>query len=115
MKMKLKTGDNVLVITGKDRGKKGKIMRVLRKEQKVVVEKINMRTKHVKKTKTGAGQIIQFEGPIHVSNVMLMSPDGSGPSRIGYKKLASGEKVRVAKRTNETVAEEKVTTKGKKK
>lgn len=106
--MKLKNGDNVMIISGKDRGKTGKILRVLTKANKVVVEKANIITKHIKKTKNRRGEIIKFEAPIHASNVMLISPDGSGPTRIGYKKLENGEKVRIAKRSKEVIEDKKV-------
>ncbi|MEK7544564.1 MAG: 50S ribosomal protein L24 [Patescibacteria group bacterium] len=110
--MKLKLGDNVLVITGKDRGKTGKIIRILEKANKVVVEKVAIRTKHVKKTSAKAGEIVKYEGPIQASNVMLMTSEG--PTRIGYKKLENGEKVRLAKRTKETIEDKKVAAKKKK-
>ena len=103
--MKLKTGDNVIVISGKDRGKTGKITRVLTGVNKVVVEKVAIRTKHMKKTSQRAGEIIKYEAPIAASTVMFMTKDG--PTRIGYKILESGQKVRVAKRTGETIADEK--------
>lgn len=112
MKMKLKTGDKVLVISGKDRGKSGKILRVLTKESRVVVEKVNMRTKHVKKTRAKAGEIIRYEGPVHISNVMYMTEEG--PSRIGSKTLENGEKVRIAKRTKDVLETIKVVAKSKK-
>lgn len=107
--MKLKISDNVLVISGKDRGKTGKIIRILEKANKIVVEKVAIRTKHMKKTKDRAGEIIKYEGPISASNVMLMTSEG--PTRIGYKKLENGEKVRVSKRTKETIEDKKVASK----
>ncbi len=95
--MKLKKNDKVLVISGKDRGKVGVIMRVIEKRNKVVVEKVNMRTKHIKKTQAGPGQKIQFEGPIDASNVMVLDPTTNKPSRIGYKKVAGAKKERISK------------------
>lgn len=103
--MKLKLGDNIIVISGKDRGKTGKIIKVLVNDNRVVVEKVNIRTKHVKKTAQKAGEIIKYEAPIHASNVMMMT--SKGPTRIGHKTLESGQKVRIAKRTNETITDEK--------
>lgn len=103
--MKLKLGDKVFVISGKDRGKTGKIIRIMTDSNRVVVEKVNIRTKHVKKTSKRAGEIIKFEGPVSAGSVMLMTDQG--PTRIGYKVLSSGQKVRVAKRTNETLTDEK--------
>lgn len=114
--MKLKVGDNILVISGKNRGKSGKIRRILKKENQVIVEKINMITKHIKKTRARPGEIIRYEAPIHASNVMLLCLDGSGPSRIGYKILEPGEKVRrekvrILKRNNQMLTEKTKPTK----
>ena len=107
--MKLKLGDNVVVIAGKDKGKTGKITKILRKLDKVVVEKVNMRTKHIKKTAQRPGEKIQFEAPIHVSNVMLVDPKTSKRTRIGYRKLENGKKERIAKKSQ--VGIDNVTTK----
>lgn len=100
--MKIKTGDNVLVIAGKDRGKSGKIIRVDKKDNRVVVEKLNMRVKHVKKTKTSKGQKISFEAAMNASNVMILCPHCSKPARVGYlidKKI----KTRICKICKESV------------
>ena len=101
--MKLKTDDNIVVIAGKDKGKTGKIVRILSKQNKVVVEKINLRTKHIKKTNEKAGEKIQFEAPIHASNVMLIDPDTKKRTRIGYKKLENGKKERIAKKSQQVL------------
>lgn len=105
--MKLKTGDLVVVVTGKDRGKTGKIMRVMKKTNRIVVGKMNLRTKHLKKTKTRAGEIIRFEAPFNASNVMLVDPKTGKRSRIGYKRLEDGTKIRFAKNSGETLDEKK--------
>lgn len=97
--MKLKLNDKVLVIAGKDKGKSGKIIKVDHKHNKIVVEKINLRTKHVKKTDQHAGQTIKFEGSIDASNVMILDPSNNKPTRIGYKALDNGKKERVSKLT----------------
>lgn len=107
--MKVKTNDNVLVITGKDRGKTGKVMRVLTGEEKVVVEKLNMRTKHIRKTQTRAGSKITFEAPMPVSNVMVVCPQCKKRTRVGYTKLESGKKQRICKKCNESL--DKITSK----
>lgn len=103
--MKLKTGDTVVVITGKDRGKTGKIMRVMKKTTRIVVEKVNIKKKHIKKTQTRAGEIIHFEAPIHASNVMLVDPKSNVRSRVGYKRLDDGKKIRIAKNSGTTLEE----------
>jgi len=98
--MKLCTGDTVIVTTGKDKGKKGTIMRVLLEQHRVIVSGINMATKHIKKTAQGAGKKIRFEVAIHASNVMVIDPKSGKPTRIGYKvDPATGKKVRIAKKT----------------
>ena len=96
--MKLKTGDTVVVITGKDRNKTGKITKVLVEKNRVVVEGINRVTKHVRKTKTKAGEKIQFEAAIHASNVMLIDPKTKKGTRIGISK-ENGKRVRIAKKS----------------
>ncbi|MBI5152218.1 50S ribosomal protein L24 [Candidatus Peregrinibacteria bacterium] len=82
--MKIKISDNVLVIAGKYRGKTGKVIRVIKTSGKVVIEKINLVTKHVKKSKANKGERIRFEAPLDASNVMIVCPQCSKPTRIGY-------------------------------
>lgn len=101
--MKLHTGDTVVVITGKDRGKVGTVMRVLAERQRIVVGGIAMRTKHMKKTAQQAGQIVRFEGSIHMSNVMIIDPKTKKRSRIGYKIDEKGKKLRISKKSGEVV------------
>lgn len=97
--MKIKQGDNVKVITGKDRGKVGKVKLVLKKVNRVVVEKVNIVKKHQKPTTDGDKRgIIEFEAPIHISNVMLIDPKDDKPTRVGYQ-IKEGKKVRVAKKS----------------
>ena len=96
--MKIKNDDNVLVIAGKDKGKTGKVIKILRKQEKIVVEKINLRTKHIKKTKEKAGEKIQFEAPISISNVQVKCPGCDKKTRVGYKKLENGKKERICKK-----------------
>jgi len=101
--MKIKIGDNVLVTTGKDKGKKGKVQKVYKKLEKVVVEKVNIRTKHVKKTSNRAGERVQFEAPLSISNVMLVCPHCSKAVRVGYEIPDEGKKYRVCKKCNATL------------
>ncbi len=101
--MKLKKGDNVIIITGKDKNKKGKIVLVLKKDNKVVVEGLNMMKKSQRPRKSGEkGQIIDIAMPIHVSNVMILDPKSGKRSRIG-KKIVGDKKVRIAKKSNQEI------------
>ncbi len=95
--MKIKVGDKVVVIAGKDKGKTGKITKVSVKHNQVVIEKLNLRTKHIKKTQNKAGEKIRYEAPINVSNVMILDPKDNKPTRIGYKFIDNGKKERVSK------------------
>ncbi len=103
-KLKLKKGDQVVVITGKDKGKTGEIVKALPADNKVVVAGINSVKKHQKPSQTSAGGIVTKDMPIHVSNVALVDPKDSTATRVGYKTLENGEKVRVAKKSGEVVA-----------
>lgn len=85
--MKIKTGDKVRVIVGKDNGKEGKVLQVFPKLERVVVEGINLMTKHLRKQGQRAGQKIEFPSPIHVSNVKLISPKSGKIGRVGYKSI----------------------------
>jgi large subunit ribosomal protein L24 len=98
--MKIKKGDRVVVIAGKDKGKEGVVMRALPSENRVIVDGVNIAKKHQKpKSATTPGGIIDKDMPIHVSNVMVLSPGDGKPTRVGYKVLPDGSKVRVCKRT----------------
>jgi large subunit ribosomal protein L24 len=98
-KMKIKKGDRVVVITGRDKGKQGEVIRVLPEENRVVIQGINMRQRHRKaRTQTEQSQIVSFEAPIHASNVAHIDPASGKPTRVGYKFLDDGRKVRVARR-----------------
>ena len=101
---RLQKGDTVVVIAGKDKGKTGKVMQVLPTENKVVVEGVNKTFKHAKTRKQGEkGQKIEFFGPINASNVMLVDPKSGKPTRVGWKVMEDGRKVRMAKKSKETV------------
>lgn len=95
--MKLRTGDTVLIIAGKDRGKVGSIMRVLLKKSRIVVSGINLRTKHFKKTPQQAGRRIRYEASIAVSNVMILDPKTKKPTRVGFRFDEKGRKRRISK------------------
>jgi large subunit ribosomal protein L24 len=101
--MKIKKGDHVIVISGKDKGKEGEVVRALPKDDKIVVNSVNTAKKHQKAQRQNqqAG-IIDVDMPIHVSNVMLVHK--GKPTRVGYKVQADGSKVRVAKRTGEVIS-----------
>lgn len=96
--MNIKKDDTVLVITGKDKGKKGKVLKAFPKENKVIVEGVNVQTKHAKQTRTTPSEIKHQEGPVDVSNVMFYDSKAKAPTRIGYK-IEKGKKVRVSKKT----------------
>lgn len=98
--MILKTGDKVKVIAGKDKGKEGKIIKTLRKDNKVVVEGINMIKKHVKPNGQNAGSIVEMESPIHASNVMIIDPKTKKPTRVGHTTDKKGKNVRCTKKSN---------------
>ncbi len=102
-KLKIKKGDQVIVITGKDKGAKGEVLRVLPEEQRVVVAGINTVTKHNKPNAFSAGGIEKKEASIHISNVALADPKSGKPSRVGYKVSKDGKKVRVARKSGEAV------------
>lgn len=101
--MKIKKGDSVVVITGSDKGKKGKVLQAFPKEQKVLVEGVNVRKKHTRASMQSAGGIINKELPVHVSNVALSDPKTGEATRVGAKTLADGRKVRFAKKSGETI------------
>jgi len=104
--MKIKKGDIVKVLSGKSRGKQGKVIHVLVSREKVVVEGVNMITKHKKETgdKKNPGGRIEMESPIHVSNVMLVCPHTGKPTRIGFKiNKTTGKKTRISKKSGKTI------------
>ncbi|MDX2437072.1 MAG: 50S ribosomal protein L24 [Acidobacteriota bacterium] len=97
--MKIKKGDTVEVVAGKDSGKKGRVLVVDRDRERLVIEGVNMIKRHTRPNpqKNVKGGIVEREAPIHVSNVMVVSPDSGQRSKIGYRILDDGRKVRVAK------------------
>lgn len=103
-KLKIKKGDEVIVIAGKDKGKKGAVLKVIRDNDRLVVSGVHMIKKHTKPGRDGAGGIVSQEASIHISNVALIDPKEGKATRVGYKTLADGKKVRVARRSGETLA-----------
>ena len=99
----IRKNDQVMVITGRDKGKIGRVLRVLPKESRVVVEKVNLVKRHTKpSTKNRQGGILEKELSIHVSNVMLIDPKKAEPTRVGFK-MQDGKKVRVSKKSKEVI------------
>ncbi len=95
--MKIKKGDNVVVITGKDKGKKGSVIRAIPTKNRIVVEKVNLVTKHQKARGKAPGGRIQFEAPIDSSNVKIICPDSKKSTRVGYQVGKDGTKYRISK------------------
>jgi large subunit ribosomal protein L24 len=100
----VRKGDTVVVIAGRERGKRGKVLRVLPGEGRVIVERVNMMKKHQRPTqKLRQGGIIEREGALHLSNVMLVDPRNDKPTRVGIRRLSDGKKVRLAKKSGEMI------------
>ena len=102
-KFRIRRGDNVIVLCGKDRGRGGEVLRVLRDQDRVLVRGINIVKRHVKQSRTSQGGIERREAPIHISNVAHVDPESGKPSRVGYRFLEDGRKVRFAKRSGEII------------
>jgi large subunit ribosomal protein L24 len=103
MGLKIKRGDTVVVISGKEKGKRGEVERVIPKENRVVVSGVNQRTRHARPSQNNQQGLFTFEAPIHVSNVMLVDPNSGDPTRVGYRFTDSGEKIRVAKKSGKDI------------
>ena len=102
-KFKIKKGDQVVVITGRDKGKKGEVIEVLRAESRVRVQGVNMVKRHRRATQNDAGGIVSMEAPLHISNVAHVDPESGAATRVGFE-VKDGEKVRVAKRSGKALA-----------
>ncbi len=102
-KLKIKKGDKVVVITGRDKGKTGEVKQVLPAENRVIVDGVNMIKRHTSPSAGNAGGIVEKEASIHVSNIAYVDPKTDKPTRIGYKTLEDGRKVRYAKRSGEII------------
>lgn len=102
--MKIKKGDTVKILAGKDKGKEGLVLKVFPQDNKVLVEGVRVVKKHQKATQTQAPGIIDKTLPIDLSNVAVLDPKDKKPTRVGYKVLEDGKKVRISKRTGEVIA-----------
>ena len=105
--LKIKKGDHVIVIAGRDKGKHGEVVTMLPKEQRAVVRGVNVVRRHQKQTASQEGGIISKEAPIHISNLAIEDPKDGKPSRVGFKLLDDGKKVRFAKRSGEVIPEKR--------
>jgi len=102
MAAKIKKGDNVVVLAGRDKGKAGEVIQVMPAEERALVRGVNMVQRHQKPQGVNEGGIISKEAPIHLSNLAIADKDGK-PTRVGFKKLDDGRKVRVAKRSGDLI------------
>ncbi len=103
VKLKIKKGDQVVVISGSNKGAKGEVLKVLPEDNRALVQGVNMVKKHTKASQTSAGGIVTKEATIHISNLAVVDPKSGGATRVGYKVLKDGKKVRVAKKSGETL------------
>ena len=101
-KMKIKKGDQVVILSGDDKGKSGEVVKAMPKEGKVVVSGVNLVKRHTKPSQTTPGGIVTKEAPIHVSNVALVDAKSGKPTKVGYKTV-DGKKVRVARKSGEVI------------
>ncbi|MBI1329967.1 MAG: 50S ribosomal protein L24 [Alphaproteobacteria bacterium] len=103
MGAKIKKGDRVIVTTGRDKGKKGEVLKVFPKEDRALVSGVNVVKRHQRQTQRQQGGIVNKEAPIHLSNIAHVDPKSGAPTRIGFKVLEDGRKVRVAKKSGEVI------------
>ena len=102
-KFRIRKGDNVVVLTGREKGKRGVVLRVLRKDNRVLVQGVNMVKRHTRPSAQNAGGVVEKEAALHISNVALVDPKLGKPTRIGFKFLDDGRKVRFAKNSGEVI------------
>ena len=100
---KIRKGDKVVVLSGKDKGRSGEVLRVIPKDEKAIVRGINIVVRHQRQTQGQEGGLIRKEAPIHLSNIALADPKDGKPTRVGFQVQAAGKKVRVAKRSGEVI------------
>jgi len=100
---KIRKGDKVKVLAGRDKGREGEVLKVMPKESRALVQGVNMVSRHQKQTPRSEGGIVSKEGPIHLSNLALIDPSSGKPTRVGFKVLEGGKKVRVAKASGEVI------------
>jgi large subunit ribosomal protein L24 len=103
MAARIRKGDKVVVLSGRDKGRSGEVFKVMPLEERALVRGINMVTRHQRQTASQEGGLIRKEAPIHLSNIALADPDSGKPTRVGFKTLEDGRKVRFAKRSGETI------------
>jgi large subunit ribosomal protein L24 len=103
MAAKLKKGDHVIVLAGRDKGKEGDILRVMPTDGRALVSGVNMVIRHTRQTQTAQGGRLSKEVPIELSNIALVDPNDGGPTRVGFKFLEDGTKVRFAKKSGEVI------------
>ncbi len=102
-KLRVKKGDEVIVLTGREKGKKGSVLKVMRKDRRLLVQGVNMVKRHTRPSQANPGGIIEKEASLHVSNVAHVDPKTGEPTRVGYRFLDDGRKVRFAKRSGEII------------
>jgi large subunit ribosomal protein L24 len=103
MAAKIKKGDRVVVLTGRDNGRTGEVVQVMPKEERALVRGVNLVKRHQRQTTNQEGGIIQKEAPVHLSNLALADPKDGKPTRVGFKILEDGRKVRFAKRSGDLI------------
>ena len=103
MGLKLKRGDTVVVISGKEKGKRGEVERVLPRENRIVVGGVNVRTRHARPSQQNQQGLYHFEAPLDASNVMLVVPNSGEPTKVGYRFTDAGEKLRVARKSGRDI------------
>jgi large subunit ribosomal protein L24 len=103
MPAKLKKGDRVIVTAGKDKGKRGEVLRVYPSEERVLVSGVNVVKRHQRQTTRVQGGIVSKESPVHISKIAHVDPRSDGPTRVGFKKLQDGRLVRFAKKSGELI------------
>ena len=103
MAAKIKKGDKVVVLTGRDKGRTGEVVQVIPKEERALVRGVNLVKRHQRQTATQEGGIIQKEAPVHLSNLAIADPKDGKPTRVGFKTLEDGRKVRFAKRSGDLI------------
>lgn len=100
---KFKKGDRVMMMTGRDKGKTGEVLKVFPKRERLIVQGVNKVKRHTRPSNTSAGGIMEKEATVHLSNVAHLDPDDDKPTRVGFKFLEDGRKVRFAKRSGEVI------------
>lgn len=103
MAAKIKKGDQVIVLTGRDKGKKGEVLKVIPEEDRALIAGVNVVTRHQKPTQADPGGINRTEAPVAISNIALVDPKTGDATRVGFKTLENGRKVRFAKKSGEVI------------